>query len=600
MDIHMQRNAYSLKYFEYKPRTSALKGRLVECFHGKERHMRLRTSLIVSFAVFLLFVSIPSLVRAQNQASVTGVVTDPSGAVIPKANVVLSNPAKGTEYKAVTNSAGSYHIANVPPGPGYRLAVSSAGFSPYQVDNIYVNVASTATQNATLNPGQHVEVTVNALGQGVTLNTEDASIGNNVEVSKLNELPVQSRLNPTVLFTLQPGITLDGSATGARTDQNNVTLDGLDVNDFATGDFGAITGNAPVDSVQEFRGTIGGFTPTSGPGGGGQFQLVTRSGSNEWHGQANLYHRDNSTTANDWFNNSVGLRAPKLVQNQFGGSFGGPIKHDKAFFFFDYTNSRIAESSSILRTVPLPSFAAGNVSYINNSANCSDSSRQNTSPNCISHLSPAQVRAIDPAGIGESPALLKLLSSDYPAANDFTQGDGINTGGFRFNSPTPTFTTAYVGKIDYNLTNSIHLFGVGSFARENQVNGASGAAQFPGEPPATQFVDRSYRYLVGMDWQLSANKTNQFTYGAVVQDYGFPRPPLLILMYAIPFSIFSRRLFPSLSTDGKGIDIAFTGLIGASGSHTISSSNDMYLRLASGHRGMHASPSTSRGSLIIV
>ena len=315
--------------------------------------MRTQTLFAASSAVLFLLLSLPSLVRAQNQASVTGVVTDPSGAIIPNASVVLSNPAKGTQYYALTNSAGSYHIANVPPGPGYRLVVSSTGFSPYQVDNIYVNVANTATQNATLSPGQHVEVTVSALGQGVTLNTEDASIGNNIEVSKLNELPIQSRLNPTVLFTLQPGITLDGAATGARVDQNNVTVDGLDVNDFATGDFGSITTNAPVDSVQEFRGTTAGFTPNSGPGGGGQFQLVTRSGSNSWHGQANLYHRDNSTTANDWFNNSVGIRAPKLVQNQFGGSFGGPIKHNKAFFFFDYTNSRIASDSSILRTVPL-------------------------------------------------------------------------------------------------------------------------------------------------------------------------------------------------------------------------------------------------------
>ncbi len=88
--------------------------------------------------------------------------------------------------------------------------------------------------------------------------------------------------------------------------------------------------------MQEFRGTTAGFTADSGPGGGGQFQLVTRSGTNQWHGNANLYHRDNSTTANDWFNAEVGNRTPKLVQNQFGGALGGPIKHDKLFFFFNY------------------------------------------------------------------------------------------------------------------------------------------------------------------------------------------------------------------------------------------------------------------------
>ena len=503
--------------------------------------MRIRTSF-PRFAVLVLLLCLPSLLSAQNQASVTGVVMDSSGAVIPNAGVTLSNPSTGLEYNAVTNSAGSYRIANVAPGPGYKLVISSTGFSPYQAENVYLNVGITATQNATLNPGQHVEVTVSALGQGVTLNTEDASIGNNIEVSKLNELPVQSRLNPTVLFTLQPGITLDGAATGGRVDQDNVTVDGLDVNDFATGNFGAITTNAPVDSVQEFRGTTGGFTPNSGPGGGGQFELVTRSGTNNWHGQANIYHRDNSTTANDWFNDLVGIRAPKLVQNQFGGSVGGPIKHDKMFFFFNYTSSRIAQDSSILRTVPLPSFLAGNISYINSNAGCDSSSRQNTAPNCISHLTPAQVQALDPALIGESPALYNILKTDYPVANDVSTGDGINTGGFRFNAPTPTFTNVYVGKLDYNLTSKIHLFGVGGLSRENQVNGANGAAQFPGRPPATQFVDRSYRYLVGMDWQLAANKTNQFTYGTVVQDYSFPRPSNVLGVNQVSFGTGTTTL----------------------------------------------------------
>lgn len=499
--------------------------------------MRIRTSFL-SLAVLVLL-CLPSLLLAQNQASVTGVVTDPSGAVIPNAGVTLSNPSTGVDYNAVTNSAGSYRIANVAPGPGYKLVISSTGFSPYQVENVYLNVGITATQNATLSPGQHVEVTVSALGQGVTLNTEDASIGNNIEVSKLNELPVQSRLNPTVLFTLQPGITLDGAATGGRVDQDNVTVDGLDVNDFGTGNFGSITTNAPVDSVQEFRGTTGGFTPSSGPGGGGQFQLVTRSGSNDWHGQANIYHRDNSTTANNWFNDLVGIRAPKLVQNQFGGSVGGPIKRDKLFFFFDYTNSRIAADSAVVRTVPLPSFLAGNISYINNNAGCDFHSRQNTTPNCISQLTPAQVRAIDPAGIGDSPALFNLLATDYPKANDFTNGDGVNTAGFRFNAPAPTFTTVYVGKLDYNLTNAIHLFGVGGFSRENQVNTL---AQFPGRPAAVEFVDRSYRYVAGMDWQLAVNKTNQVTYGSVVQDWAFPTPSNVLGVNQLTFATGTTTL----------------------------------------------------------
>ncbi|MBX6359122.1 MAG: carboxypeptidase regulatory-like domain-containing protein [Acidobacterium ailaaui] len=482
--------------------------------------------------LFLSVACVSFWAKAQTTATLTGVVTDPTGAVIPNVTVEITNPSTGISFKAVTNSAGSYRIANIPPGPGYQLVFTSQGFSPYRVDNVYVNVASTGTQNAQLTPGQQVEITVNA-GEGATLNTEDASIGNNVQVSKLNELPVQNRLSPTALLTLEPGITLTGATTGARVDQNNITVDGLDVNDFGTGNFGSIVANAPVDSVQEFRGTVGGYTANSGPSGGGQFQLVTKSGSNQWHGQANLYHRDNSTTANDWFNDLAGLRAPKLVQNQFGGSLGGPIKHDKAFFFFDYYNSRIARAAATLRTVPLASYLAGNVSYINNNPGCTYSSRQNTTPNCISSLTPAQVQALDPAGIGESPALFSLLKSRYPAVNDPTAGDGINTGGYRFNAPEPQYITSYVGKINYNLTSRINLWGRGTVSRENQVNSV---AQFPGLPPAAQFVDRSYAYVVGMDWQISPNKVNQFTYGATVQDWSFPRPQNPLGINQIGFS----------------------------------------------------------------
>ena len=296
-------------------------------------------------------------------------------------------PLRDSSTRAVTNSAGSYHLTNIPPGPGYRLVISSSGFSPYEVDNVYVNVANTATQNATLTPGEHVEITVNAQGQGVTLNTEDASIGNNIEVSKLNELPVQSRLNPTVLFTLQPGITLDGAATGGRIDQDNVTVDGLDVNDFGTGNFGSITTNAPVDSVQEFRGTTGGFTPNSGPGGGGQFQLVTEAAA--MHGMV----RPICTTATIPPRRTTGSTMrwvsvlPSWCKTSSAVPSAAPSSVTRPSFFFDYTNSRIAESTSILRTVPLPPIRREMSLTSTTTRDAISTSRQNTTPNCISFSS---------------------------------------------------------------------------------------------------------------------------------------------------------------------------------------------------------------------
>ena len=479
------------------------------------------------FARSILFLSLVLLTfagaSAQNAVStVTGVVSDASGAVLPGSQVLLTNPATNASFKAETNSAGSYRFAEVPPGPGYQMTFTHDGFATYTVKDVYVNVANSRTQNARLSPGSSITLEVTAEGQGVTINTEDATIGNNFQVEQLNELPVQSRTSPAVLFTLQPGITLNGATTGARTDQTNTLVDGLDVNDFATGGFGSIIGNAPVDSVQEFRGTTAGFNPNSGQGGGGQFQLVTKSGTNHFHGNVNEYHRDNSTTANNWFNDNAipVIRSPKLVRNQFGGNLGGPILHDRAFFFFNFNAGRIAAQSAQMRTVPLPSFVAGNVSYINNSAGCLRTSRQNTTPNCISQLTPAQVKAMDPAGIGASPALANLLKR-YPAPNDLTGGDGVNTGLYRFNSATPDNLTGYVGKVDYRLNSKISFYGVTALTRQNQVRTA---AQFPGDDPASQFVDRSYRFAGGMIWQISQNKINQFTYGETVADLSFPRP----------------------------------------------------------------------------
>lgn len=501
--------------------------------------MKLKIALFVTAALTLLCLVLAPAAHAQSSGSVVGVVSDATGAVIPNVAVTLSNPSKGTVFHAVTNSVGAYRLSNIPPGPGYQILFTREGFSDFEISNIYVNVANVATENAKMVPGQQIKITVNAGDGAATLNTTDASVGNNVQVAKLNDLPVQSRLSPAALFTAQPGITLGGASTGAREDQDNVTIDGLDVNDFGTGNFASITGNAPVDAMQEFRGTTAGFNSSSGQGGGGQFELITKSGTNHWHGQVNFYHRDNSTTANDWFNDQVGLRAPKLVRNQFGGALGGPIKHDKAFFFFDYENSRIARDATILRVVPLPSYTAGNVSYINNNPGCTFRSRQNTTPNCISQLTPAQVLAMDPAHIGESPAIYNLYTSVYPAPNDVTTGDGVNTGGFRFNSPDGDNVTVYTGRLDYNLTKTIKLKGIGTFTRENAVQDA---AQFPGDPLAGQFVDRSYRYLVGMDWQISPSKINQFAYGTTVQDWSFPRAPNVLGVNQVTFATGTTTL----------------------------------------------------------
>ncbi len=466
----------------------------------------------VSLAAFVLTVS--TVANAQAVAAITGNVTDATGAVVPGVKVTLEKVSTGVTYQAVTDAQGSYTISNVAPGPGYQIRFSHSGFSPFVITGMYLNVNKTRTQNAKLRVGATTQtVQVSAETEIETLNTTDATIGNNFQVSMLNDLPVENRDSPAALFYQQPGVTLQGAVTGARTDQSNVTLDGLEMNDNATGQFGVIVGSAPVDSVQEFRGVVGNPTATGGQGGGGQFELVTRSGTNHFHGLLNEYHRDTDTEANDWFNNNAGVGRPPLVRNQFGGNIGGPIWRNKAFFFFDYDGRRDARHTPITRTVPMGTdstgFRGGEVSYINTEG-------------AVETLSPQQVAALDPQGIGWDQAELQLFQKRFPKANDFTgdYGDLVNTAGYRFNAPDPFTEDVYVSRIDYTMNDKMKFFAKSSVQRRTDLYAH---VQFPGDPTYTYGrYNRSYTWTVGNTWTINQDMVNQAQIGETHQDLNFP------------------------------------------------------------------------------
>jgi hypothetical protein len=453
----------------------------------------------------------------------TGVVTDQSDAAVPGVVVTLKNAATGSKFTATTNGVGIYRFSEVPPGQGYEAVFTAAGFAPLDIKSIYLTVSTIRTQNATLSVSAHSEVVeVTAANSEVTIDTTTATIGNTFDVEQLNSLPVQQRNDPTALFTMQPGVTDTGAVTGARVDQNYITLDGLDVNDFATGGAsqsntgagvssgfeGSIVGHAPVDSVEEFHATVGGSQAATGPGSGGQFQLVTKSGTNKFHGNLNEYHRDASLVANSWFSNNSTPAVPRnhLIQNQFGGNVGGPIKRDKAFFFFDFNDSRIISSTLVQRTVPLDSLRNGNVGYINSGGN-------------ISYLSPAQVQALDPAGIGESSTWLNGFTTRFPHSNNQATGDGVNSGGFSFNAPNADYETNYVARVDYNLSEKMKIFGRFTISRQNATNAPN---EFAGDPATDPLIDRSYAFVIGHNWVIGDNRTNRVFLGETVQKLSFP------------------------------------------------------------------------------
>src|SRR5580700_6933914 len=453
------------------------------------------TRILLALLALALFFVVPTFLAAQDVASITGVVTDPSGAVVPGVEVTLTNPQTGVSNKAVANDLGSYTFSQVKPGPGYKIEFKHPGFKSAVVSGLYLNVDATRVQNAQLTLGGAREtVEVSAASETVTLDTTDSTVGNNFQVQFLQDLPVEDRSSPSALFVLQPGVTLDGAVTGARVDQDRVTVDGLDVNDMATGEFGAIVANAPVDSIQEFRGVEAGFLSSAAGGGGGQFEMVTRGGTNTFHGAVVEYHRDTDLEANDWFNNNDGVPRPPLIRNQFGGNIGGPIIKNKLFFYFDYNARRDTLSNLVERTVPMDSFRNGNLTYVNSSNN-------------IETLNSSQVAAFDPLGVGFNSALQSLFSSRYPHANDLSgaYGDLLNTAGYRFDAPFPYKEDDFVQRVDYTLNDKMKLWGKGSFTR---TNGTEQAIWFPGDPPTYPFVDQSYTWVVGHVWTISTTKVN--------------------------------------------------------------------------------------------
>jgi hypothetical protein len=481
----------------------------------------------MQFLIVFLTLSGAMVLRAQDTASMTGTVTDTSGAVVPGATVELANPATGKVYKTLSGENGSYTFANVTPGPGYKETVSRDGFQTTLLTDLYLNVATTRTQNVKLAIGAVSQtVAVSASNQDVTLDTTDATVGNNFEVQYLNDLPVALRDSPTALLAQQPGMTSDGSATGARTDQNRLTLDGLDVNDMATGAslnaenngagrLNTIIGNAPVDSLQEFRGTTAGDLASDGSGGGGQFEMVTKSGTNHFHGNINEYHRDTDLEANEWFNNFDGVPRSPLIRNQFGGNVGGPIWKNKAFFFFDYNGRRDTLAGQAERTVPTSTFLTNDVQ------NDTITYYTNITAQTKSVVPASTVASYDPQGKGFDSAMMTAIGARYPAPNDFSgdKGDLLNTAGYRFNAPTPYKENNYVGRLDINPFEKHHFFGRVTY---NRTNGVNKAAQFSTDPETFPYIDNSHAWVAGWDWSISSTKTNSLIWGETVANLGFP------------------------------------------------------------------------------
>jgi hypothetical protein len=522
-------------------------------------------------AVTSCFLAIGTLAFAQSATtSLRGTVADPKGAVVAGATVTLSNPATGFSRTAQTNDQGIYQFLEVPPST-YVIEVSAAGFATTKRDNVPLQVSSPATVNLVLQV-QGGSVIVDVSGEAPMVNTQDATLGNNFNARQLIDLPSEGR-DPAAILSLQPGVVYIGSTStnqqdndsrggavnGARSDQSNITLDGLDDNDQLEGYAFQGAMRATLDSLQEFRVTTSNYDAASGRSSGAQVNLVTKSGTNNFHGTLYEYHRPTFDVANDYFNKESQIiegapnRPQHILRNTFGGTFGGPIQKDRLFFFAAYEGQRTADQVPTNRVIPTASLAAGNLQYLcDPGPNCTDgytvgnllsvASNPLFSPELVATLSPAGVASLDlgctgngtcPLGPGPNPLIANinggnpdaLFYAHYPQPNcpscgNATNGSGdlLNTSGYTFPGNNPTSLNTYILKLDYKITadGNQSLFIRGNLQNDREAF----PPQFPGLPPDYVQTNNSKGLAGGYTYIIRNNLINNFRYAFIRQGIG--------------------------------------------------------------------------------
>jgi len=480
---------------------------------NRKSFLRSRKGLVLSALLVLLAFSSVAFAQ-QGTSTLRGNVQDQQGNVVAGAVVTLTNVGTNSTRSATTSENGAFTFESVPVGD-YKVEFEAKGFKKGVVTDVHALVGKATTVDAQLEIGDVAEtVTVAAGSAELLVNKEDATLGNNFVSQQITQLPLEARNVPNLL-TLQPGTTREGNVTGARSDQSNITLDGVDINEAQTNQ--VINPNADpangtdalnlvpdrstvirlnAEAIEEFRVTTSNPNANQGRSSGAQVALVTKSGSNEWHGAAFEFYRTKKFAANNFFANKAGVAKPALIRHTFGGALGGPIVENKAFFFYSFEGDRITQSSSVLRDVPLASLGRGEVRYRNPSGG-------------ITTLTTAQLNTIFP-NVGVNPAAVAALAqaaSKYPA-NDTSIGDGLNTAGFRFNAATPVERNSHAGKFDFNINDKQQ-----AFVRVNVIYDLIGREQRFPDTPAPNIWSHPTGIAAGHTWTLRNNLVNNFRYG---------------------------------------------------------------------------------------
>jgi hypothetical protein len=530
----------------------------------------MRIAKLLPVVVCLLGICAESA-RAQTSTSATvlGTVRDSSGGVVVGAEVTLRNTATNANTVQKTNAEGYYTFLRVEPGD-YVISARAVGFESSTVSDLKFDVSKSYTVDVSLTVGStttEVHVTAEA---AVELQTTNATIGDVVAGSELITLPTLKR-DAIELLTLQPGATplaaqndrngeSGGSVSGARSDQNAVALDGIDISDIFNSGQPTSETIVPmnVEAMSEFRVGVSNPNATVASAAGGQVSVASKAGTNSLHGTVYWYMQNTVLNANSWDSNHLGIPRAPIHDNRGGFALGGPIKKDKTFFFINYEPRRYITTyggngseelylpSQDLRngiihfTNPVTNQAA--VACIMNSAQYSAnpsaaqtacagtgaallSSGAYISTNCGTGAN----QTCDPRGLGMSPTVAAFMNDIKPLPNDASRFDGTgcsgslscqNLSGYLWNTAAPIQDDSFNVRLDHNISQNLHFFGRYAWFREIAIPSAN-----PGQVDLTQasspLVDslgtRGDYATASLDWSIRSNLINSFHFGWVRQ-----------------------------------------------------------------------------------
>src|SRR5215216_4728035 len=511
-------------------------------------------------AFLLLTFGLVAIANGQGTTSrVTGTIQDANGASVAGAVVTLTNEATGVSFTTETSDSGAYAFDLVQVG-NYSITIEKQGFKKFISKGTPVNVNVPATINAALETGVLTEtVTVQAGAEQVQTSTS-GNIGSTIEQKTLESLPIVGTRgrNPLDLLNFQPGVVFGGNTgggvnvNGSRDRAFNFTLDGIDINESTAGGSNFTPLRPNPDSVQEFQVVTSNFTAELGRSSGAQVTLVTKSGSNDFHGNLFEYYRTPRLDAKSYPVTIAGVPKDQFVQHIFGGSLGGPLYNpgfgegtkggwmrDKAFFFVNLQLLRAYDTALVTRTVYTQSARQGLFRYVVGRANAPAGTTTpavnagggavlpicNGAPPTNSPCISSYNIATNPTGVGIDPTLAGFINA-MPLPNNFTVGDGLNTAGFNFASPQHEKQYDFVSKFDFNLRdNSLIYVRYAQGSQSSFGDSANGGRPiFPGSP---NFVDtgRTPKNLaVNWRWSPTPTLTNEAIFGLSKFFFTFATP----------------------------------------------------------------------------